>query len=335
MPSDLPSNEFPNEEARQAWAADIRKRGIEARQADGITWGKMADQVGGNAENKVGESTLAAALQGSYKGDADKVLRKVEIWLQSREARQAARARAPSGIDFQLTPTAQDITLMLEHAQFTPDMVLVSGAPGIGKTMTSRRYAKATSGVYMMTGQRGCAGAKSAIQDLAQAMGLSAYGARTRTSRDIIVRLQDSGGLLIWDEAQYYGLEGLDQIRHWHDQCGVGIAILGNDLIPKSLGRAVSDDQYAQLARRVGASLSRTEPKPGDIETILGAWGFTDPEVLGALRALAGKPGALGTLNKVIAMALRAAAAAGEELKLRHVERAWLQIDPTRRGGRP
>jgi len=334
MPSDVPSNEFPTEEAREAWIADIRKRGIEARQADGITWEKMAEQVGGPDGKSVGQSTLAAVLQGSYAGQSDKYLRRVEIWLQSREARRATRARAPSGIGYQQTPTSRDITVMLEHAQFTPDMVLVSGAPGVGKTITARQYAAATSGVYLITGQRGCAGAKSVIQDLAQAMGLSAYGARTRTSRDISARLRDSNGLLIFDEAQYYGLEGMDQIRHWHDQCGVGIAIMGNDLIPTRLGQAVSEKEYAQLARRVGARLSRAKPKAGDVETILGAWGFEDEKVLNALRGVANQPGALGTLNKVIVMAARNAAAAGEAVANRHVEAAWLQMDPTRAGVR-
>ena len=103
--------------------------------AVGRSLAKMAPEVG------IPYSTLAAFANGKYDGDNVGVALKIERWLVTRLAQAKNKSTVRRGPGFMRTKTASRIFEVLEYTQMTPDMSVISGIPGVGKTTAINAYA--------------------------------------------------------------------------------------------------------------------------------------------------------------------------------------------------
>jgi DNA transposition AAA+ family ATPase len=265
--------------------------------------------------------TLTVWIGGRYAGREDLVGQRVREGLKLRAERQQLRAVAPAEVQFVETPGALEFLEVFTLAQHLPDMAVVVGAPGIGKSMAAQHYAATTPAVYRIIASPAVIGPRAVLDEVARAMGLLPQGALHNLQNDIIRRLRHTGALLIVDEAQELQPAALNQLRALHDQAGVGIALLGNETVMSRVDGG-GRPEFAQLSRRVGRRLLRKGLRAGDAAAVLDAAEIEDAEMRRLLMAVAKRPGALGVMRKVLTLARIAASRAGEELSARHIELA-------------
>ena len=80
----------------------------------------------------------------------------------------------------------------------------------------------------MTAGGRSMAGC---LERVAMACGLRAVNARPwRLEAEIADRVRGTHGLLIVDEAQHLDTRALEVLRGLHDQAGIGLALMGNEI---------------------------------------------------------------------------------------------------------
>lgn len=272
--------------------------------------------------------TFSSFMGGTYKGRNAALAEQTLHWLNGLEAADRTRALAPRAPAFVPTPTAEAILATLEHAQYMPELVVVTGAPGVGKTSSARWYAARNPNVWLITAEPTMSSPRALLDELAEAIGVTARGVSSQQlSRSLGRRMAGSQGLILIDEAQHLTSQTLDQLRMFHDQAGIGIGLLGNEAVYARLEGGTRAAQYAQLFSRVGMRLARPRALKGDVEKLLDAWEIAGKAERDVLLAIAKKPGALRNLTKVVRMAHMLAGADGaERVAEAHLRMAWERL---------
>lgn len=295
-------------------------------QARAVISGSRMTQASAAKDAGIAYTTFAAWLGGTYTGNNQRVAAEVQRWLTARNARQQTAAAMPVRPGFVLTPTAERILPVMAYAQAAPDISVIVGAAGVGKTTALNQYKAQTPNVWLATMTPSTAGVSPMLRELCIEMGLDTRNAG-ELARAIERKARASGGLIIVDEAQHLSRPALEQLRSIHDRAGIGIVLAGN---PAVLGRLEGDRkaEFAQLFSRIGMKLTLTRPKAGDVTAILDAWGVTDTDESKLLATIAGKPGALRGLDKCMVLATMVAAGSGRGRSVDDIRQAWAQLDP-------
>lgn len=285
-------------------------------------------------ETGVAYPTLAAWVAGKYAGNNERVAADVQKWLNTREARKNTAATLPVAPTFKMTQTASQIFEVLEHAQTLPDMALVTGSGGVGKTSAIREYQRVASNVFIATMQPWVTTTKGVLDVISMSLGMMPSNSSLLQSVTLQRKLQGSGGLLILDEAQHLSPALLDQVRSIHDATEIGVVLAGNTTVFNRLGADQRTAQFSQLFSRIGMRINIDRPRKRDAQTMIDAWGISDPDARKTALGVALQPGALRGLTKTLRMAFAiAAAAGGNEPTAAQIEMAWQQLTQT--GGRP
>ncbi len=261
-------------------------------------------------EAGVSSTTLSQWLSGTYAGNNEAIEQKLEIWLESYEARRAAGGSLPAAPAWVETPTGQRIVAGLSYAQIAGDIAVIYGGAGLGKTTACQRYALTSPSVWVATMTPASASVVTCLEEVCEAVGAGdAGGGAAKLFRAIVKRVRDTHGLLVIDEAQHLSVAALDQLRSLHDATGIGIALVGNEAV---YARMTGGNRAAYLDRlfsRIGKRLGLRQSTEADITALLGAWGIDDGKCRGQLIEIARKPGALRTLTKTLRLASSYAAA--------------------------
>ena len=282
-------------------------------------------------------TTLHAWLADKYEGRNDRQAEVIEKWLEARLVAAKTRALVPPPPDFVMTRSAEDFYALFQTAQYLPDMVMITGAPGVGKTMASDAYANQTPNVWKVTAQPCHSTVRMFLDALSHALGLGVVASSERISRQIVHRLSGSGGLVIVDEAQHLTSQVLDQMRTFHDLAKIGIALVGNEHVVTRIDGFSRSKDFAQLHSRVGARVRRARPLLKDIDMLVDRWDVAGEPERKLLRTIGMKPGALRGMTKCLQMALRLASVQGAgALTEANILMAWQQLgnEPTGLGGR-
>lgn len=199
----------------------------------------------------------------------------------------ATRYQEPGWVE---TPTAEKIIAGLVYTQNTPTISLIYGGAGLGKTWTANIYSSGKNAqrtsktfllgenkntVYLVTAHAGMSTITSVLCAINDAMGHGGDAYRNDAMTRSIVRSFSQGDLLIVDEAQHLDIKALDQIRYFNDECGIGIAYLGNhDVYGRIRTRGKQAAFMGPLLSRVGFQLRLDQPTEGDVRALLKAWGI-------------------------------------------------------------
>lgn len=297
----------------------LRERVQEVQDREGLTKQDIATQSG------IKYGTLTTWLTGKYQGNTSRVATEVERWLSEREVRQATAASFVESPDFQVTPSAETFVNTMRYAQMMPDMCLIAGGAGIGKTSTAQHYQLIAPNVFIVTIEPSIAGAHAMLTEICLEVGVDEKRPN-HLSRGIARKLRGSQALLIVDEAQHLPKTSIEQLRALHDKAGLGICLLGNETIYQAIDGAARTQGYAQLFSRFGKRITQARPAQGDIDSLIGAWGVNDAEEIKFLKAIARKPGALRVVDKTLRLASTIAAGADETRGLQHIRHAYREL---------
>lgn len=277
-------------------------------------------------ESGVPYGTLSAFVKGNYLGRNDNVAERLRPWLST----QGAKARKKRGIavapGFIMTPTAASFMDALEFAHHIPDIIVITGAPGVGKTLACATYAENNSNVWLVTADPSTRTARALLAELAEILGLVATGRAQagRLSANIIKRLMGTAGLIIVDEAQHLHVEALEQLRTIFDRANVGVALVGNATVKNRMDSKDRSEQFAQLFSRVGMRINKQRPTKKDVAALLDAWGIKGEDVRRRAEEIAREPGTLRGMTKALRIAKMIADVNGDpEPSEKHLSTAW------------
>jgi DNA transposition AAA+ family ATPase len=107
-----------------------------------VAAGRPMTQVA--TEAGVPYGTFSSWMGGTYSGKTSRIANLAQRWIVAQSTQERTRAMMPAAPGYTETPTARAIISTLEFAQYTPDLVMVAGGAGVGKTTAIARH-KATN----------------------------------------------------------------------------------------------------------------------------------------------------------------------------------------------
>jgi DNA transposition AAA+ family ATPase len=190
--------------------------------------------------------------------------------------------------------------------------------------MACREYQRRASNVWLATMSPATAGLQPMQARVLAAMGCD----EQRTSPEALsarikARMRGSRGLLIIDEAQELTERSLDEVRSWHDDTGVGIALVGDERVIARLGGQRARE-LARLHSRVSMRYPQARATAEDGATVARGWGLKDRAIVERLSQLAQRPGGLRGVVKTIKLASLVAGAGG--VTLDEIDSAWRKL---------
>lgn len=298
--------------------SDLRER-VRSVLGSGLSQRRAAAEIG------ISDAALSQWLAGKYRGDGAAVAASVERWLAARTEREALDELLPARPEWVETPTARRVLAGLTYAQMAGDVAVVYGGAGCGKTVAARRYAAEHPNVWVATMTASTRAWGPCLARVALACGLRSRQALAwRLEAELLEKLAGTRGLLLVDEAQHLELRALEGLRGLHDAAGVGLALVGNEMVYARLtgGRRAAD--FAQLYSRIGKRVRLVRPTQADVARLLSAWKVRGTAEREELLGIARSPGGLRSVVKCLRLA--SLIAEGSRVRVSHIRAAWRDL---------
>jgi DNA transposition AAA+ family ATPase len=208
-------------------------------------------------------AVISLYLKGKYDGDVSSLENDISALIK-REAEKEKSQKLT--VSFIRTHTADRCLEVIKMAHLDGDINVIYGDAGMGKTMVMRQYAAENRTAILVEADPGYT-ARVVLEELCNKLGLNRRGNMHELSDAIITALQDSGRVLLIDEAENLPHRALEVIRRIHDKAGIGVVLAGMPrLIVNLKGKR---GEFKQLYSRVGFALPLGEVLPReDIDAI-------------------------------------------------------------------
>lgn len=313
--------EFPvDEDELRAWINERRGR-------TGISWKGIADESG------IAQGTISTWATSTYAGNGQNIAKKVFKYRQMLASRedQAAEEEAAglsNGPHYIETKTGRRLKGLMIRAHTGSKMTYAATGSGLGKSREAENYCACVARSYMITLDPVTRTPTAVMEQT-----LRALGARPGTSwaRQMSAQIMDlvrhKRCLLIVDEANWAFFETLELFRTWNDLAGLGICMLGNEELHKTIrtGAGLSQQHsIARLNRRISQGHLQDMSLDEDIEAYLDGWKIEDAEGRALLKRVGttAGTGGLGEINEIIENAALLAFEDGQTLSHGHLREA-------------
>lgn len=292
-------------------------------QDDNISKSEMARMIG------MPVSSFSGWYSGNIgKGRLDTNNDKVERWIASRDEMNKMGATIPESPPFLLTPTARDIINTMLFAQSLPGIVSITAASGMGKSEVCKEFTATRSNVHLITMTPYTSKPFALLKVLSHKLNVVQHDpAKLVDAIGERLEVTGAGTLLIVDEAQNLEMTAIDQLRHFNDIYGCGIALVGNDEVYEKIKRKIDGATSPQLKSRISKCFRRKKPLLNDIRMILDAWHVKDEEAREILTGIGMKPGALRQIDETMKLASMLAASEGKPVDADLINAAFSNRD--------
>lgn len=175
-------------------------------------------------------AALSAFLTDTYQGSKENVARKLLPVLETSKARKTAvlTVKEPEIIE---TAIMREMWFGLQYASDRNDIIVIYGAPGIGKTVTLESYVKTNPSALFLTAGPNIRNGRDIMEELLEAINKKADGRNKSLEKSLIAALKDSNRMIIIDEAHFLRLDGLETLRHVYDATKCPLVLVGNPKI--------------------------------------------------------------------------------------------------------
>ncbi len=273
-----------------------------------VAWSQLSRETG------IPAGTLQPFCAGTYPGNNENIARRLFQFMQTHEAKEKRQQSLPVNPGFIETETSQRLMMLLEIAHMGRITVGATG-PGTGKTKTVREYGERAQPVWVATMKPSTHKLLPMILEVHKALKLDPRRLSIAdASRIVIERVRGRNGLLVIDEANFLSIEGIEEIRNWHDETGLGVCFLGNEELLARIETGRHRDQFARLNRRIAMRHVQRLPTRNDVAQFCDAWQITQPDIRAYLEKIALTPdsGGLGECQQLIEAGSMLAAADDE-----------------------
>ncbi len=256
------------------------------------------------------DGLISQWLSGKYKGRFDNTNAVVEQFLANLEQQDSAEALMPVSPPYIETGFSKKVWNAILAAQMMPALTMVCAEAGMGKTMTANAYAGSNRHAHLVTMHPKSKTLQGALNQVMSTLGIHQPNPGRQVGA-IGERLRGTGNnrVLIIDETQHLNDDAINQLRHFSDLYGCGVALLGNSetndrfsLWGEAAG-AGGSRRNTQIRRRVAMKVVEAAPSKADISLFLDAWGITATDQRQLLTAVGTKPGALAEIDYTIKLA--------------------------------
>ena len=189
------------------------------------------------------KSTISMWLNGNYNGKNDKITDAMNNFIQ-RERERSVENDLPF-VDISIVKYVSEIGRLC-HTQGKIGVCV--GRAGLGKTVAVKKYTKDFQDSILIESDSGYT-AKSLLKEIHRRLGLSGKGSVYDLMDEVVRKLNQSGRLLIVDEAENLPYRALEITRRIHDKTGVGVLLIGRSILLENLKGY--NNQYDQLYSRV------------------------------------------------------------------------------------
>ena len=189
------------------------------------------------------KSTISMWLNGTYNGKNDKVTDAINNFIQ-REHERAVENDLPF-VNISIVKYISEIARLC-HTQGKIGVCV--GRAGLGKTVAVKKYTQEFLDSILIESDSGYT-AKSLLKEIHRRLGLSGKGSVYDLMGEVVRKLNQSGRLLIIDEAENLPYRALEITRRIHDKTGVGVLLIGRGILLENLKGY--NNQYDQLYSRV------------------------------------------------------------------------------------
>ena len=189
------------------------------------------------------KSTISMWLNGTYNGKNDKVTDAINNFIQ-RERERAVENDLPF-VNISIVKYISEIARLC-HTQGKIGVCV--GRAGLGKTVAVKKYTQEFLDSILIESDSGYT-AKSLLKEIHRRLGLSGKGSVYDLMGEVVRKLNQSGRLLIIDEAENLPYRALEITRRIHDKTCVGVLLIGRGILLENLKGY--NNQYDQLYSRV------------------------------------------------------------------------------------
>ncbi len=189
------------------------------------------------------KSTISMWLNNSYNGKNDKVMDVINNFIQ-REKERLNNDELPI-VDISVIKYISEIARLC-HTKGKIGVCV--GRAGLGKTVAVKEYTKNYLDSILIESDSGYT-AKSLLKEIHRRLALSGKGSVYDLMGEVVNKLNQSGRLLIIDEAENLPYRALEITRRIHDKTGVGVLLVGRNILFENLRGF--NNQYDQLYSRV------------------------------------------------------------------------------------
>lgn len=191
----------------------------------------------------IAKSSISMWLNGNYKGDNAKLTDKINNFIQ-REQERSGNDELPI-VDISIVKYISEIGRLC-HTKGKIGVCV--GRAGLGKTVAVKEYTKNALDAILIESDSGYT-AKSLLKEIHRRLALSGKGSVYDLMGEVVNKLNQSGRLLIIDEAENLPYRALEITRRIHDKTGVGVLLVGRNILFENLRGF--NNQYDQLYSRV------------------------------------------------------------------------------------
>ncbi len=306
---------------RQTGDPQLRNRVRQIMQERDLSLPKLQQLSG------VGKTRLSQWLNGKYPGDVTAIEVDMRRWLESLEVADELDGRLPSAPAWVETTSARSVIGALSFAQLAEAVSVVYGGAGVGKTTAIQHYRQQSPNVWVVTATPACAATGALLKRIAQTLGMRTTGTVDMLETAIIERVRQSRGLLVIDEAQHLTHRALDAVRSIHDAAGIGLALVGNEIVYSQLTGGSRSVGFAQLFSRIAKRVRLAKAKDADVLAMLDAWNIKDKPARQFCLGIGRRPGALRGLSQTLRLASMFATGTGASATtLEHIRDAWQDL---------
>ncbi|EEM3686309.1 AAA family ATPase [Salmonella enterica] len=278
------------------------------------------------AEAGISEGQMSAVLNGKYTGDNGRAAKLLSVWLDGFRQRQAL----PDMPGFVETPTSRQLRDAFTFARAAGCMSTIVGTPGVGKTESALQYcAENRANTWMITLSPSRCSLTECLLELAEELGLpDRRRNKGSLSRGICRRLRGTRGLIIIDEADHLGVDGLEEFRAIQDATHVGMVLIGNPQgVLKPIDSRYATDELERLCSRIARPVTLKKAKKADVTALAEAWGITGDSELKLVYSIAARAGALRVLSHTLRQAwILARGAEADALSESHIRQAFKEV---------
>gem|GEM_PF-4722277 len=208
---------------------------------------------------------VSAVLAGSYAGDTDAVLRKLNIWAETEaRRREAAKRSAPRG-ELVRCHVVEQFIKAAELIAVEPGIALLYGPSGIGKTACCEHLRDTLPHVVLVTITEGDTTFQAFRAKLARAIELKGYRPRAghvslTIDERILDHLRGTHWILVVDEAHRLMMRARRFLRDIVDKSGVGLLLVGTVEL-RDLVTADCKPDFGQFSSRITLCVNLAEGK--------------------------------------------------------------------------
>lgn len=263
-------------------------------------------------------AALSQFLSGTYKGSISNICNKVKKYMNLQEQ----KLDTPQKPGFVATEIAQEIKTVLSFCRLNDDIGVIVGDPGIGKSMTLKKYGKENHNVVFISASPALRSPNSLLDELLHALGKKETGKLAVKQRTLIQHLADSGTMIIIDEAQHLTYSSLETIRAIYDGARISLVLAGNPLVLDEMRdkRAEFAQFFSRIGikRRISGEKSRADIKKIAQECVL------EPadEMIDFLERKANDYGGFRYMVKHLVLAMTLAYNKGTTIEIDHFKQA-------------